>query len=97
MDVEFAAIAGPVTDFQNNREPLEATLRHEQYITSLIHDLTAKRATPTISAPVSFWNGSLPNRARKEKQTGDLIAKFDLFGDDARSLYLLNAELKGRA
>ena len=97
VDVEFAAIAGPVTDFQNNREPLEATLRHEQYITSLIHDLYREARDADDFRTCQFLEWFIAEQGEEEKNTGDLIAKFDLFGEDARSLYLLNAELKERA
>ena len=94
---EFAPIAAPVATFTDNREPLAATLRHEQHITSLIHDIYREARDADDFRTCQFMEWFIAEQGEEEKQTGDLIAKFDLFGDDARSLYLLNAELKARA
>lgn len=37
VKVELAAIAAPGADFSDYRAPLTAALKHEQYVTSLIH------------------------------------------------------------
>ena len=48
-------------------------------------------------------NKNVNNNIKREKafafsgNPDELIAKYDLFGEDSRSLYLLNAELKARA
>lgn len=96
--VEFAPIAAPITDFKDNREPLAATLRHEQHITELIHAIYREARDADDFRTCQFMEWFIAEQGEEEeKNTGDLIAKFDLFGEDARSLYLLNAELKARA
>lgn len=96
IDVEFAPIAAPVANFADNREPLEATLRHEQYITSLVHALYRESRDADDFRTCQFLEWFVAEQGEEEKNTGDILARYDLFGEDARSLYLLNAELKGR-
>lgn len=95
--VEFAPIAAPVAGFTDNREPLAATLRHEERITALIHALYREARDADDFRTCQFLEWFIAEQGEEEKQTGDLIAKFDLFGEDARSLYLLDAELMSRA
>ncbi len=97
INVEFAPIAAPVVDFKDNREPLAATLRHEQHITELIHSIYREARDADDFRTCQFMEWFIAEQGEEEKNTGDLIARFDLFGEDARSLYLLNAELKTRA
>lgn len=97
ISVEFSPIAAPVVSFKNNREPLAATLRHEQHITGLIHDIYREARDADDFRTCQFMEWFIAEQGEEEKNTGDLVAKFDLFGEDARSLYLLNAELMSRA
>lgn len=97
INVEFAPIVAPLLDFKDNREPLAATLRHEQHITELIHDIYREARDADDFRTCQFMEWFIAEQGEEEKNTGDLIARYDLFGDDARSLYLLNAELKERS
>ena len=97
VKVQLGAIDAPVVDFADNREPLAATLRHEQYVTSLIHAIYKQARDTDDFRTCQFLEWFIAEQGEEEKNTGDLIARFDLFGEDSRSLYLLNAELKARA
>lgn len=97
VKVELGAIAAPSADFKDNREPLAATLRHEQYVTSLIHAIYKQARDTDDFRTCQFMEWFIAEQGEEEKSTGELIAKYDLFGEDSRSLYLLNAELKARA
>ena len=43
-----------------------------------------------------FLDWFIKEQGEEEKNSSDMITKMELFGDDARSLYLLNSELAGR-
>ena len=45
---------------------------------------------------MQFLDWFVKEQGEEEKNTSDLIAKYDLFGDDPKGLYLLNNELGGR-
>lgn len=97
VKVELAAIAAPGADFSDYRAPLTAALKHEQYVTSLIHAIYKQARDSDDFRACQFMEWFVAEQGEEEKSTADLIAKFDLLGGDAKGLYLLNAELKNRA
>lgn len=97
VKVELAAIAAPGADFSDYRTPLTAALKHEQYVTSLIHAIYKQARDSDDFRACQFLEWFVAEQGEEEKSTADLIAKFDLLGGDAKGLYLLNAELKNRA
>lgn len=94
--VTLEAIAAPKIDFSDNRQPLVAALEHEKYVTSLINAIFKRAKEADDFRCCQFLEWFIAEQGEEEKNTNDLIAKFDLFGSDPRSLYLLNAELNGR-
>ena len=97
VKVELGAIAAPGADFADNKAPLTAALKHEQYVTSLIHAIYKQARDSDDFRACQFLEWFIAEQGEEEKSTADLMAKFDLFGGDAKGLYLLNAELKNRA
>ena len=97
VKVELAAIAAPGADFSDYRAPLTAALKHEQYVTRLIHAIYKQARDSDDFRACQFLEWFVAEQGEEEKSTADLIAKFDLLGGDAKGLYLLNAELKNRA
>ena len=97
VKVELAAIAAPGADFSDYRAPLTAALKHEQYVTSLIHAIYKQARDSDDFRACQFLEWFVAEQGEEEKSTADLIAKFDLLGGDPKGLYLLNAELKNRA
>ena len=97
VKAELAAIAAPGADFSDYRAPLTAALKHEQYVTSLIHAIYKQARDSDDFRACQFLEWFVAEQGEEEKSTADLIAKFDLLGGDAKGLYLLNAELKNRA
>lgn len=94
--VNLEAVAAPDAHFQNAREPLAAALKHEQYVTSLIHAIFKKAREVDDFRCCQFLEWFVAEQGEEEKNTSDLIAKYDLFGGDPKGLYLLNAELLNR-
>ena len=54
------------------------------------------RTRPGISAPCSFWTGSVKEQGEEETNATDLIKKMELFGSDPKGLYMLDQELAAR-
>ena len=44
--------------------------------------------------PIFYW--FVKEQGEEEKNASDLITKMELFGSDAKGLYMLNSELAGR-
>ena len=94
--VTLGAIAKPDKEFKVLMDPLKAAHEHEQYVTSLINAIYAAAQEAHDYRTVQFLDWFVKEQGEEEKNSSDLITKMELFGDDARSLYLLNSELAGR-
>ena len=93
---DLAPIAAPTANFADDRGPLVAAFGHERHITELIHAICREARDADDFRTCQFMEWFIAEQGEEEKNVGDLVARFDLFGDDARSLYLLDAELKAR-
>ena len=97
VKVELGPIAAPAVNFTDYKAPQTADLNHDQYDTGLIHAIYKQARDSDDFRACQFLEWFIAEQGEEEKSTGDLIAKFDLLGGDAKGLYLLNAELKNRA
>ena len=94
--VTLNAIAKPDKVFDTLLDPLKAGLEHEKYVTSLINAIYAAAQDAHDYRTVQFLDWFVKEQGEEEKNSKDLITRMELFGDDMRSLYLLNGELKAR-
>ena len=94
--VELAAIAKPDKVFTDNMGPLKAALEHEQYVTSLIDAIYAEAYEAKDFRTMEFLNWFVKEQGEEETNARDLITKMELFGNDPKSLYMLNSELLAR-
>ncbi len=94
--VLLEAIDKPDKVFETLMDPLEAGLEHEKYVTGLINRIYAAAEKNNDYRTVQFLDWFVKEQGEEEKNSSDLITKMKLFGDDARSLYMLNSELKSR-
>lgn len=94
--VTFEAIAKPDKTFTTLMDPLKAGLEHEKYVTSLINNIYSVATQVQDYRTVQFLDWFVKEQGEEEKNSTDLITKMELFGDDARTLYMLNSELAAR-
>ena len=94
--VTLEAIAKPDKAFTTLMDPLKAGLEHEKYVTSLINNIYAAAQEVNDFRTTQFLDWFIKEQGEEEKNSTDLITKMQLFGDDARSLYMLNSELAAR-
>jgi len=94
--VTLEAIAKPDKTFTTLMDPLKVGLEHEKYVTGLINTIYAAAAEVRDYRTTQFLDWFIKEQGEEEKNSSDLITKMELFGDDARSLYMLNSELAGR-
>ena len=95
--VTLGAIAKPDKEFKTLMDPLKAAHEHEQYVTSLINAIYDAALEVKDHRTVQFLDWFVKEQGEEEMNSSSLITKMELFGDDARGLYLLNSELAGRA
>ena len=96
IKVQLEAIDKPDKVFADKKAPLAATLEHEMYVTSLINDIYAAAYEARDFRSMQFLDWFVKEQGEEEKNANDLIAKMELFGDDAKGLYMLNSELGAR-
>ena len=94
--VTLEAIAKPDKTFTTLMDPLKAGLEHEKYVTSLINNIYAAAQEVNDFRTTQFLDWFIKEQGEEEKNSSDQITKRELFGDDARSLYMLNSELAAR-
>ena len=69
---------------------------HEQYVTSLINGIYAAAYDDRDFRTMQLLDWFVKEQGEEEKNAADLITKMELFGTDAKGLYMLNSELKAR-
>ena len=94
--VTLDAIEKPVTNFNAPMDVFKAGLKHEQYVTSLINNIYEVAFDQKDFKTMQFLDWFIKEQVEEEKNAEDLIKKMELFGNDSKSLYLLNQELGGR-
>ena len=94
--VTLDAIAKPDLSIEKDMDALEASLNHEYYVTSLINDIYAAAYDARDFRTMQFLDWFVKEQNEEEKNATDLIAKYNLFASDPKSLYMLNSELLTR-
>ena len=94
--VTLEAGAKPDKEFKDLSDPLKAAYEHEQYVTGLIGAIYAAAQEGRDYRTVPFLDWVVKEQGEEEKNACDLITKMELFGGDAKGLYMLNSELGGR-
>ena len=95
--VVLAAVAAPVWAGENHLSPLKEALKHEKRVTALIDAIYAAAQEARDYRAMQLLDWFVKEQGEEEKNAADLIAKMELFGTDAKGLYMLNSELKTRA
>lgn len=96
VKVTLEAIAKPDKTFQTLMDPLKVGLEHEKYVTSLINTIYEAAQEARDFRTTQFLDWFIKEQGEEEKNSSDQITKMELFGDDTRSLYMLNSELAAR-
>lgn len=94
--VVLEAIAKPDQTLQASMDPLKAGLAHEEYVTGLIHAIYAAAQEAKDFRTMQFLDWFIKEQGEEEKSAHDLITKMELFGGEAKGLYLLDSELAAR-
>ncbi len=95
-DVSLGAIDAPGKVFSDFKAPLTEALVHEQYVTSLINTIYAEAVKIRDFRTTQFLDWFVKEQGEEEKNVDELIKRFDLFGSDAKGLYMLDSELATR-
>ncbi len=94
--VTLAAINKPDKEFRSPLDPLTAAAEHERYVTSLIHTIYEAAFSVKDFRTMQFLDWFVKEQGEEEQNADGMVNKYKLFGEDPKSLYLLNQELAGR-
>lgn len=94
--ITLESIDKPDNAFEDFREPLAAGLKHETYVTGLIHVIYDAAYSLKDFRTMQFLDWFVKEQGEEEKNAGELLKRFDLFGNDPKSLYMLDSELAAR-
>lgn len=94
--VTFDAINKPEAKLGSAHDVLKAGLEHEMYVTSLINNIYGEAFNIRDFKTMQFLDWFIKEQVEEEKNAEDLVKKMELFGNDSKSLYLLNQELGQR-
>ena len=94
--VVLDAIAKPGVELASAKAVLAEGLKHEQYVTSLIHAIYDVAYSVKDFRTMQFLDWFVKEQGEEETNANDMITKMELFGGDPKSLYMLNQELAAR-
>jgi len=94
--VVFETIASPKEKCDTLAKPLYLSLEHEQFVTSSINHIYDIARDCNDYRLQIFLNWFIKEQAEEENSAQDLITRMELFGKDAKGLYILDGELKMR-
>lgn len=89
-------IKSPERIFGDFREPLVAAFEHEKTVTASINNIYAAAYDLRDFRTMQLLDWFVKEQNEEEKNTEGLIKKYDLFGGDAKALYMLDNELGTR-
>ncbi|HAH63844.1 MAG TPA: ferritin [Treponema sp.] len=95
--ITLDAIAKPDKKYGSFKDPLTFAAEHERYVTSLIHGIYTAAVKVSDYRTAEFLNWFVKEQGEEEKNADDMIKKYDLFGSDGKTLYVLDSELKSRS
>ena len=94
--VSLEAIEKPGVELTSPKAVLSEGLKHERYVTSLIHAIYDAAYSVKDFLTMQFLDWFVKEQGEEENNADSLVKKFELFGDDPKSLYMLDNELGAR-
>ena len=95
-DVTLEKVAKPDKVFEKFEDPLHASLEHEKYVTSLIHNIYGAAYEVKDFRTMKFLDWFVDEQGEEEKNASDMITRYDLFGHETKGLYELDKEYAAR-
>ena len=86
----------PAVELTSDGQALREGLKHEQYVTSLIHEIYDAAYSGKDFRTMQFLDWFVKEQGEEENNADGLIKKYELYGSDPRSLYMLDSEMGAR-
>lgn len=94
--VVLKSIEASEEKFEGYQEALEATYRHEQFVSQSIDTIYGTALEKREFRTTQFLEWFIKEQVEEEKNTEELINKYKLFASDGKGLYLLDTEMATR-
>lgn len=89
-------IKAPDIIYEDFREPIAVAFEHETKVTASIHDIYGLAHQEKDFRTMQFLDWFVKEQGEEEKNTEDILKRYDLFGNDPKGLYLIDSELATR-
>ena len=96
LKVTLEAIDKPDKTFGSILDPLVAAADHERYVTALINNIYHECHEAHDYRTMKFLDWFVDEQMEEEKNADTMISRYNLFGQDPKSLYLLDQEYATR-
>ena len=96
LKVTLDAIGKPDKVFSSVLDPLTIAAEHERYVTSLINHIYHEAHEAKDYRTMKFLDWFVDEQMEEEKNADAMISRYNLFGSDPKSLYLLDQEYAAR-
>ncbi|MGC6177380.1 ferritin [Lacrimispora sp. 38-1] len=94
--IVLSDVKAPSFAFTDFRQPAMEAFEHEINVTAAIHDIYGAAYELKDFRTMQFLDWFVKEQSEEEKNTDEIIKRYDLFGSDAKGLYLLDTELAAR-
>ena len=94
--VTLGTIQQPDKVLDSLMDPLKAGLEHEKLVTGLINAIYTQAFEARDYRTMQVLDWFVKEQGEEENNAETLVKKFELFGDDPKSLYMLDNELGAR-
>lgn len=94
--VELLAIEKPANNWESIQEVFEATLEHEEHITSKINELVTISLEEKDYASQNFLQWYVDEQVEEEATASEILEQIKFLGDNKHGLLMLDREFKAR-
>lgn len=94
--ITLDAIARPDVQLTDDLTVLKAGLNHENYVTGLIHAIYEAAYAVRDFRTMQFLDWFVKEQGEEENNAESMVKKYELYGNDPRSLYMLDNEMAAR-
>lgn len=95
-EVVFEAIAKPAFKADSMMDVIREGLKHEQFVTASIYNIYAAAQEERDFRTTQFLDWFVKEQGEEEANAQDIITRTEMFGTDAKGLYMLDQELGAR-
>ena len=94
--VKLEAIEAPQTSWKTALDVFEATLKHEEHVTSLINDLATLAIEEKDHATGIFLQWFVSEQVEEESTASGIVEKLKMVGDNPQGLFMMDSNLASR-